>query len=96
MKTLLYLLIFIVASVIIFPVASFSGQFDEPYYAYEKRHKDAWEKQDSKIDQKLAALEKKFGKKPNIIYKTFQYWRANFYNKIQVFCYYGKVISKNT
>lgn len=68
MKTLLRFLIFIIGFALIFPMASFSGQFDAPYYAYEQRHKDAWEKQDKQIDDKLAALEKKFGKKPNIIY----------------------------
>ncbi|MHC4693933.1 MAG: sulfatase-like hydrolase/transferase [Planctomycetota bacterium] len=43
-------------------------QPDAPYLDYEKRHKAEWAKQDRQIDRKLAALEKKFGKKPNIIY----------------------------
>ncbi len=44
------------------------AQFDAPYYAFEKRNKTDWAEQDKQIDEKLAALEKKFGKKPNIIY----------------------------
>jgi arylsulfatase len=47
---------------------SFAQQFDAPYYAFEQRNKDAWAQQDKEIDGKLAALENKFGKKPNIIY----------------------------
>ena len=43
-------------------------QFDTPYYELEKKHAAEWAKQDEAIDAKLAALEKKFGKKPNIIY----------------------------
>ncbi len=45
-----------------------AGQFDAPYLEFEKRNKAAWAEQDKTIDEKLAALEKKFGKKPNIIY----------------------------
>ena len=43
-------------------------QFDAPYYDLQKRSVEKWVQQDRQIDQKLAALEKKFGKKPNIIY----------------------------
>lgn len=68
MKKLLSFFVLIIASLLVFPLASFSGQFDAPYYTHEKRYKDAWDKQDSQIDEKLAALEEKFGKKPNIIY----------------------------
>ena len=50
------------------PIQVKAAQFDAPYYALEKRNKDAWAQQDKQIDEKLAALEKKFGKKPNIIY----------------------------
>lgn len=68
MRRLLGLLILILGATLIFPMASFSGQFDAPYYAFEDKNKATWEKQDKEIDKKLAALEKKFGKKPNIIY----------------------------
>jgi hypothetical protein len=47
---------------------SFGVQFDAPYYELKKKHGTEWTKQDKAIDVKLAALEKKFGKKPNIIY----------------------------
>ena len=48
--------------------SSFAQQFDAPYYELLKKHGIAWAKEDKAIDAKLAALEKKFGKKPNIIY----------------------------
>lgn len=47
---------------------SFAAQFDAPYLADQKRHMDEWAEQDKVINKKLADLEKKFGKKPNIIY----------------------------
>jgi hypothetical protein len=43
-------------------------QFDAPYYEFQKLRGDEWAMEDKVIDEKLAALEKKFGKKPNIIY----------------------------
>ena len=51
-----------------FTGTSFAAQFDAPYYEFLKKHGDEWAKEDKAIDAKLAALEKKFGKKPNIIY----------------------------
>ncbi len=48
--------------------ASFAQQFDAAYYDLQKRNKDQWATEDKKINKKLAVLEKKFGKKPNIIY----------------------------
>ena len=68
MKTLLRFLVFIVGSMLIFPMASFAAQFDAPYYDLQEKNKDKWAAEDRQIDTKLAALEKKFGKKPNIIY----------------------------
>ena len=50
-----------------FVSASFAAQFDAPYYKLEKKHGAEWAKEDKALDAKLAALEKKFGKKPNII-----------------------------
>ena len=47
---------------------SIAAQFDAPYYDLQKKNKDQWATEDKKINKKLAALEKKFGKKPNIIY----------------------------
>jgi arylsulfatase len=41
---------------------------DGPFLAHQERNTSAWAKQDTAINQKLAALEARFGKKPNIIY----------------------------
>jgi len=41
---------------------------DAPFNDLKERNKDKWAMEDKEIDQKLTALEKKFGKKPNIIY----------------------------
>ena len=56
------------AIAVAFGGTSFAQQFDAPYYEFEKKHGPEWAKEDKAIDAKLAALEKKFGKKPNIIY----------------------------
>ena len=52
------------------PVQAASGgpQFDAPYYEFKKKHGARWAEEDKAIDAKLAAFEKKFGKKPNIVY----------------------------
>ena len=68
MKTFSIVLLLIAIFAIALPMHLSAAQFDAPYYALEKRHKAEWEQQDKQIDEKLAALEKKFGKKPNIIY----------------------------
>ena len=47
---------------------SFAAQFDAPYYEFQKLRGDEWAMEDKAVDEKLAELEKKFGKKPNIIY----------------------------
>ncbi len=47
--------------------SSFAQQSDAPYLVYEKKNKDKWAIEDNQVNEKLAALEKKFGKKPNII-----------------------------
>jgi len=41
---------------------------DGPFLAHQERNAAAWAEQDTAINQKLAALEARFGKKPNIIY----------------------------
>lgn len=43
-------------------------QLDAPYLALKKKNTEKWAAEDKQINEKLAALEKKFGKKPNIIY----------------------------
>ena len=47
---------------------SFSAQFDAPFIKAQKENRASWSKEDEALDKKLAALEKKFGKKPNIIF----------------------------
>ncbi|MDJ0969169.1 MAG: sulfatase-like hydrolase/transferase [Kiloniellales bacterium] len=43
-------------------------QADAPFLVLQDRQKATWAEQDKTIDEKLAALEQRFGKKPNIIY----------------------------
>ena len=49
------------------PMQIQAAQFDAPYYDLAKKNKKQWAQEDKQIDKKLKALEKKFGKKPNII-----------------------------
>ena len=48
--------------------AAHSAQFDAHHYDLKERKQGQWAAEDEDIDARLAALEKKFGKKPNIIY----------------------------
>lgn len=41
---------------------------DGPWLAFKQRNAELWAQQDREIDARLAALEQRFGKKPNIIY----------------------------
>jgi len=50
------------------PLSTQAIQPDAPFVAAQKKHAAKWAKEDKTINAKLAALEKKFGKKPNIIY----------------------------
>ena len=68
MKKLSIIVLSAVIFIIALPMHLPAAQFDAPYYVLEQRHKAEWDKQDKQIDEKLDALEKKFGKKPNIIY----------------------------
>ena len=43
-------------------------QFDAPYYDLREKNTDKWATEDKQIDAKLAALQERFGKRPNIIY----------------------------
>ena len=47
---------------------SFAQQFDAPFLVYQERHEEQWATEDERIDARLAALEQRFGKKPNIIH----------------------------
>ena len=51
-----------------FAGSALAQQFDAPYYELEKKHGDRWSEEDAAIDAKLAALEKEFGQRPNVIY----------------------------
>ncbi len=48
-------------------LSSQAAQFDAEYYELEKQFGEAWQADDSHVQSKLAELEKRFGKKPNII-----------------------------
>lgn len=43
-------------------------QPDAPFVALQERQESDWAKQDKRIDDQLAALRQKFGKRPNIVY----------------------------
>jgi len=56
------------ASLAMLPISSYAIQPDAAFLELKKRKQVEWAKADKQVDGKLAALEKKFGKKPNIIY----------------------------
>jgi len=68
MKRLKIPITVMIALLIALPCTVWSAQFDAPYYKMAKINKEKWAQEDKQIDTKLRALEKKFGKKPNIIY----------------------------
>jgi arylsulfatase len=67
MKALFKMIIVLCGVALVIPFSSFAAQFDAPYLVLEKKNKDKWGAEDKQISEKLAALEKRFGKKPNII-----------------------------
>ncbi len=50
------------------PSAASAQQFDAEYLVREKQFGEQWAAEESQVQGKLAALEKKFGKKPNIVF----------------------------
>ena len=60
--------VFVFGVVIAMPLAALAIQQDAEYYVQEKRFGEQWKAEDEQVRKKLAALEKKFGKKPNVIY----------------------------
>ena len=50
------------------PLNAYAIQPDAPYLVFQKKNAKKWAAEDKKIDKKLAALRKRFGKRPNIIY----------------------------
>jgi len=57
-----------VACVLQFVPPAAGQQFDAPYVDARERNEQRWADEDRQIDRKLADLERRFGKKPNIIY----------------------------
>jgi arylsulfatase len=60
--------VFVFGVVIAMPLAALAVQQDAEYYVQEKRFGEQWAAEDKEVQKKLAALQKKFGKKPNIIF----------------------------
>ena len=62
----------ILASVVVLSLftvyVSANPQFDAPFYQHYKKHQERWETENKGIKKTLSTLEKRFGKKPNIIY----------------------------
>ena len=54
--------------VLLFSQAAQAVVFDAPYEKLAEQNKDRWDLEDLQVKAKLATLEKRFGKKPNIIY----------------------------
>ena len=60
--------IFMLAVVIAMPLTAPAIQPDAEFMVREKQFGKQWATEDKLVHEKLAALEKKFGKKPNIIF----------------------------
>jgi arylsulfatase len=56
------------AVLLVVSAISYAYQPDAPYLEFATRNQAKWAAEDKQISAKLAALEKRFGKKPNIIY----------------------------
>jgi len=61
-------LLIVIACSVFLPGNLMAIQNDAPHKELAKKKKEVWAQEDKEIDKKLAALEKKIGKKPNIIY----------------------------
>jgi arylsulfatase len=68
MKKLTKVILMVAIFMIALPFYLQAAQFDAPYYDFAKKNEDRWAAEDNEINKKLAALQKKFGKRPNIIY----------------------------
>ena len=66
--TAAWLVTVMAATIAVWPRAATSYEPDGPFLENQKRNAAEWKQQDQAIDEKLAALEQKFGKKPNIVY----------------------------
>jgi arylsulfatase A-like enzyme len=58
----------LLAALLGLPGTASAFQPDAPFEALKEKNGAAWAEQDRQIDEKLAALKEKFGKRPNIIY----------------------------
>lgn len=56
------------SALLVIPGFAIAQQFDAPFLALQERHSGAWATEDKQIDERLANLETRFGKKPNIIF----------------------------
>jgi arylsulfatase A-like enzyme len=60
--------LFALAVMIAIPMVASAIQPDAEYLVREKQFGEQWGAEDKQVQQKLSALEKKFGKKPNIVF----------------------------
>lgn len=56
------------AALLAMPGIASAVQHDSPYLRLERKHKERYEAEDRRIDERLNALQERFGKRPNIIY----------------------------
>jgi len=68
MKILKIIFVPLIVCLFVLTLNAAAAQFDAPFVASQEKHADKWAKEDKVINGKLSALEKRFGKKPNIIY----------------------------
>ena len=61
---------FLILTVYSFAFTTLAYQADAPFIKAGETNKAKWKYEDSQVDVKLGELEKRFGKKPNIIYTT--------------------------
>jgi arylsulfatase len=61
-------MVVLVSLATVLPLGAAAYQPDAPVVAAQKKNAAKWAKENQTINAKLAALEKRFGKKPNIIY----------------------------
>jgi hypothetical protein len=71
MKVLKIIMVILISCLFGLTLNVLAAQFDAPYYDLQEKNKDKWAVEDKQINAKLAALEKKFGKKPNIYWATY-------------------------
>ena len=58
----------LLVSAICSPNSAIGQQFDAPYYMLLEKNKQKWAAENEQVDARLATLETRFGKKPNIMY----------------------------